>query len=105
MAKKTTTSVGELDEQLKTLNEIESAMRKKVEEQLPIFDKLPCAQQVTSTQGEPVLKANPAIQEIRALFRDYCAIVKALKDIYEVKPSKAEITTINAIRDRLKIAK
>ena len=70
-----------IKEQVITIFKIEKAMRKKVEEQIEIFEEQPAAQVVTSTKGERILKANPAIQEIRALFRDYVAIAKAEHDI------------------------
>lgn len=92
-------------EQRETVDRIESAMREKVNQQLPIFEKMPPAQRMKTVQGETVYKNNPAIQEIRALFRDYCAIVKAQQDIYGNKQTKAEVATINSIRERLKIAK
>lgn len=92
-------------EQRETVDRIEAAMREKVNQQLPIFEKMPPAQRMKTVQGETVYKNNPAIQEIRALFRDYCAIVKAQQDIYGNKQTKAEVATINSIRERLKIAK
>ena len=94
-----------MNEQKETVDRIERAMREKVEQQLPIFEKMPPAQRMKTVQGETVYKNNPAIQEIRALFRDYCAIVKAQQDIYGEKPTPAEITTINTLRAKLKIAK
>lgn len=105
MAKRVFKANPDLVEQIQTVNEIESAMRKKVEEQLPIFEKMPCAQQVTSTQGEPVLKANPAMQEIRALFRDYTAIVKIQKDLTGGTDAKAVVTNLEDMRARFKVAK
>ena len=53
-------------------------MRKWIEEQIPVYEQMPAAQTMTTTQGERVLKANPALQEIRAAFRDYCYVVKTI---------------------------
>jgi hypothetical protein len=85
--------------------QIERSMRAKVEELIPAFEAAPAVQEVTSTQGEKVLKPNPEIQEIRALFKDYCAVVKAQKEIMGTKSTPAEVTSINALRQKLKIAK
>ena len=67
-----------MTDQEKTIKKIETAMRGWIEEQIPIYEKLPAAQTMPTTQGERVLKANPALQEIRANFRDYCYVVKTI---------------------------
>lgn len=84
---------------------IERAMRTKVKELIPIFKASEATQSVTNTQGEKVLKSNPAMQEIRATFRDYCTIVKVQQDILANKTAPVEVTSINALRSKLKIAK
>ena len=84
---------------------IEKAMRKKVKQILPTFEEMPVAQAVTSTQGEQVLKSNPAMQEIRATLRDYISVVKTQWDMIGNKATQAEVTSIDSIRQKLKIAK
>ena len=85
---------------------IERAMRKKVKALFPTFEEMPVAQAVTSTQGEEVLKSNPAMQEIRATFRDYCTIVKSQMALLGDKaPAAAEVSQLDTIRAKLKIAK
>lgn len=95
----------DMQEQAATICKIEEAMRSKVDEMIETYGDMPATQVVTSTQGEQVTKANPAMQEIRATFRDYCAIVKARQDILGSKSTPAEVTSINALRAKLKIAK
>ena len=94
-----------MKEQAAMVWKIEKAMRKKVRAIFPTFEEMPVAQAVTSTQGEEVLKNNPALQEIRATFRDYCAIVKTQMALIGDKPAPVEVTQIDAIRQKLKIAK
>ena len=85
---------------------IEKAFRKKAKSVLKTFDDMPVAQAVTSTQGEEVLKANPAMGEIRAILTDYIFIVKTQWDmIGDKEAAPAEITKIDAIRQKLRIAK
>jgi len=67
-----------MTDQENTIKKIEKTMRKWIEEQIPVYEQMPAAQTMTTTQGERVLKANPALQEIRAAFRDYCYVVKTL---------------------------
>ena len=94
-----------MKDQAATVCRIEKAMRAKVKELIPIYKERPAAQSVTSTQGEQVLKGNPAMQEIRATFRDYCSIVKVQQDFLANRASTVEVTPISAIRNKLKIAK
>lgn len=84
---------------------IEKALRKKVKDIFPTFEEMPVAQAVTTTQGEEVLKANPAMQEIRAVFRDYCSIVKAQAALLGEKAPEVEVSQIDSIRQKLRIAK
>lgn len=92
-------------DQAVTVCKIEKAMRKKVKEQIPVFEKLPAAQTMTTTRGEKVLKNNPAMQEIRAMFRDYCTIVKVQQDIIANRTAPVQVASISSLRQKLKIAK
>lgn len=94
-----------MKEQAAMVWKIEKALRKKVKAVFPTFEEMPVAQAVTNTQGEQVLKANPAMAEIRAVMRDYVSIVKTQWDMIGDQPKQAEISQIDAIRERLKIAK
>lgn len=84
---------------------IEKALRKKCKQILPTFEDMPVAQAVTTTQGEQVLKNNPAMQEIRATLRDYISTVKTQWDMIGDDKAPAEVTAIDSIRQRLRIAK
>lgn len=92
-----------IKEQAAMVWKIEKAMRKKVKAVFPMFEEMPVAQAVTNTQGEEVLKNNPAMQEIRATFRDYCTIVKVQMSLIGDKPAPVEISQIDSIRQKLKI--
>ena len=110
MTKKEAETLKDIDPRMKDqavmVWKIERAMRKKVKELFPIFESMPPAQSVTSTQGEEVLKSNPAMAEIRATFRDYCTIVKAqMSFIGDKAPAAAEVSQLDTIRAKLKIAK
>lgn len=89
--------------QMTTINQIEKAMRQKVKEEIPVFKAMSVSQILTTTQGESAIKSNPAMQEIRALFRDYCAIVKVQKELAENSGAKLEQTSIDLIRSKLKL--
>lgn len=95
-----------MTEQAAMVWKIEKAFRKKAKSILPDFDEMPVAQAVTNTQGEQVLKANPAMGEIRAMLKDYIFIVKTQWDMLGEKNAQpAEVARIDAIRQKLKIAK
>lgn len=109
MTKQERAMVENLDDNLKEqaviVCKIEKAMRSKVKSLIPVYKEMPVAQTVTSTQGEEVLKGNPAMQEIRATFRDYCTIVKVQQDFLANRAAPVEVANIDSIRKKLKIAK
>ena len=84
---------------------IEKEMRKKVKAIFPTFEETPVAQEVKTTKGKQVLKCNPAMQEIRATFRDYCTIVKVQMSLIGEQQMPEEVSQIDSIRQKLKIAK
>jgi len=92
-------------DQAVTVCRIEKAMRAKVKELIPYYKESPAAQEATNTHGEKVLKNNPAMQEIRATFRDYCTIVKVQQDILANRTAPVEVTSISSLRNKLKIAR
>ena len=92
-----------MTDQEKTIAKIEQTMRSWIEEQIPVYEQMPAAQQVTNTNGEKVLKANPATQEIRAAFRDYCYVVRVQRDMVDEVSEPA--TSIEDLRKRFKVAK
>lgn len=94
-----------LQDQAAMVWKIEKVLREKVKAIFAEFKDADVKQAVTSTQGEKVLKANPAIAEMRALMRDYVAVVKVQADVIGSKPQEANISQIDAIRERLRIVK
>ena len=95
----------DLREQAVTLAEAVFALQKKIEQQAPIYEEMPLAQTLTTTQGEKALKNNPLMQEFRGTVRDYASALKALHDILENDKAPAEITQLDEIRARFKVAK
>lgn len=90
----------------KTIDEIEKTMRKWISDHLEEYKTIPACQIVTSTQGEPVIKGNPAAQEIRAAFKDYCYIVKVQRDLAgEESPAPESVSSVEELRKKLRIAK
>lgn len=71
----------ELRPEIETLAKAVEAMKRKIETQLPIYDSLPLAQSLTTTQGEKALKANPALQEFRATVKDYAQMLNNLMEL------------------------
>ena len=92
-----------MTDQEKTINQIEQSMRTWINEQLDAYEQMPAAQIMTTTQGERVYKANPAIQEIRAAFKDYCYIVKTQKELSDGKA--VDTSAVDDLRKRFKVAK
>ena len=86
-----------------TISKIEQTMRSWIENNLERYKDEPAAFEATNTQGEKVNKANPATQEIRAAFKDYCYVVKTMRDL--AGEEEAEVDSIADIRRKFKVAK
>lgn len=96
----------DIEPQVETLANAVLAMQDKINQQLPIYEKLPLAQQVTVGTGEKMLRANPAIQEFRATVRDYASALNSLKNIIEEnKNDEKNGESLNDFRKKYKIIK
>lgn len=91
-----------MTEQEKTINKIEETMRAWIESQLPVYEQMPAAQTMTTTQGERVLKANPATAEIRAAFKDYCYVVKTQNELGNGN-NASDASAIEDLRKKFKV--
>ena len=92
-----------MNKQIETIQKIEQTMRGWIEDNLETYQNEPPAYEVTSTQGERVNKANPATQEIRAAFKDYCYVVKTMRDL--AGNEEVDTDSIEELRKKFKIAK
>ena len=79
------------------------AMQKKIDQQIPIYEQMPLAQQVTVGTGEKMLRQNPAVQEFRATVRDYAQALNNLQDILDNTPDQVEKSSVEDIRKKFKI--
>ena len=95
----------DIREQAVTLANAVLTMQKKIEQQIPIYEQMPLAQQVKVGTGETMLRANPATQEFRATVRDYAQALNSLNDILENKKQPAEVSNLDDFRKRFNIAK
>lgn len=93
-----------LRSQAVTLASAVIALQAKIEQQMPVYQQLPLAQTMTTTQGEKVLKNNPAMQEFRGTVRDYAASLKSLQAILDNTPDQVEESSVEDIRKKFKIA-
>lgn len=92
-----------MTKQDEALKKIEQAMRSWIDDNLERYKNEPAAFEATNTQGEKVNKANPATQEIRAAFKDYCYVVKTMRDL--AGEEEVEIDSIDDMRKKFKVAK
>lgn len=91
-----------MTDQEKTLKKIETAMRRWINKQIPLYKQMPAAQTVTTTQGERVLRANPALAEIRGAFRDYCYLVRTMEGMNAEEETHS---SIEEMKKKLKLVK
>ena len=78
-------------------------MQEKIEQQIPIYKRMPLAQQVKVGTGESMLRQNPATQEFRATVRDYASALNCLEDILDGKKAAPKKSTVEDIRKRFGI--
>ena len=96
---------GDIRAQAVTLTNAVLAMQEKIEQQIPIYKKMPLAQQVTVGTGEKMLRQNPAVQEFRATVRDYSQALNNLKHIVDNSEEPVEVDSIDELKKKFKIAK
>lgn len=67
-------------------------LQKKIEQQTPLYEKQPLAQEVTVGTGETILRQNPIVQEYRATIREYAQTLSKLNDLIgaEEKPHRID---------------
>ena len=81
------------------------AMQNKIDQQIPIYEQMPLAQQVTVGTGEKMLRANPAVQEFRATVRDYAQALSNLRSIIDNNSAPAETSSLDDLRSKFKMVK
>jgi len=91
--------------QAMTLANAVLAMQNKIDQQIPVYEKMPLAQQVTVGTGEKMLRANPAVQEFRATVRDYSQALSNLRAVIDNNSTPAETSSLESIRSKFKVAK
>ena len=86
-----------------TLAEAVLTMQEKIEQQIPVYKKMPLAQQVTVGTGETMLRANPMTQEFRATVRDYAQALNNLSEILENNKGASQSSAVDDLRARFKV--
>lgn len=81
------------------------AMQNKIEQQIPLYDEMPLAQQVTVGTGESMLRQNPAVQEFRATVRDYAAALNNLYNIIDNHKAPTKTASLDEMRSKLRAVK
>jgi len=92
------------EQQLHTLENAILAMREKIEDQIPAFKAAALSQEVTVGTGETMLRQNPTVSEFRALVKDYGNVIKTYREL-SANGGSAEITSLDSIRSKFKVAK
>lgn len=95
----------DIKSQAETLANAVLAMQAKIDQQIPIYEQMPLAQQVTVGTGEKMLRQNPAVQEFRATVRDYSQALNNLKHIVDNSEEPVEVDSIDELKKKFKIAK
>ena len=93
----------DIKEQAVTLANAVLAMQEKIELEIPEFKNQPLSQTVTVGTGETVMRQNPAVQEFRAIVRDYAQALKNLDEILANQKVAPEKSAVEDLRSRFKV--
>lgn len=91
--------------QIETMTRVVLSLQKQLDENYDKYLNQPLSLEVTVGTGEVINRANPFVQEYRALFKDYVNSLKQLKELIDDVSIEEEINSLASIKDRLKIAK
>ncbi len=78
-------------------------MQRKITKNKTEFMAAPLTVEVELGDGRVVTRANPIVQEYRALVRDYSTALKAYKEITDGK-IREEADNLNTLRSKFKVA-
>ncbi len=87
----------------KTIAKIEKTMRSWIEEHLEEYRNTEPSQTLRTVSGEPAIKANPAAQELRAAFKDYCYVVKVQRERAVAEKKPGDLSSIEELRKKFKV--
>ena len=93
----------DLKPQAVTLANAVLAMQEKIDQQIPIYEQMPLAQQVTVGTGEKMLRQNPAVQEFRATVRDYAQALNNLQDILENNKTETSSGSLKELQEKFRL--
>ena len=93
----------DLKPQAVTLANAVLAMQDKIDQQIPIYEQMPLAQQVTVGTGEKMLRQNPAVQEFRATVRDYAQALNNLQDILENNKTETSSGSLKELQEKFRL--
>lgn len=94
-----------LKSQIETVVVSVLAMQIQLEENHDKFLKQPLSISVTVGTGEIINRANPFVSEYRALFKDYVAALKSLKELIAAEGVVADLSALTKVKEKFKIAK
>lgn len=80
------------------------SLKKKLEDNEKRFLEEPLMVWVEMNDGRDVPRANPFVQEYRAMVRDFSAALKAYKEITDEK-NDVQISSLESIRSKFRVAK
>jgi len=94
-----------LKPQIETMVQVVLSLQKQLEDNYDKYLSQPLSISVTVGTGETINRANPFVQEYRALFKDYLAAIKQLKEIIDDVSVVEELDALSSVKERFKIAK
>jgi hypothetical protein len=91
--------------QVVTLANAVLAIQAKIEKEIPKYGRMKLAQRVKVGTGEKIIRANPEIQEFRATVRDYATSLNSLQMILTENKAPTQVSDMDSLMKKFKIAK
>ena len=94
---------GDYETQENALFEALLALEFKVRAEMSDFRKESMIQEVTTGSGDTMKRANPAVQEFRALVKDYATLCKVAKEFCGAKKTEESSSKLKDLRSLIKV--
>lgn len=91
--------------QIETVAKSVLAMQTQLEENYNEYITQPLSIEVVKGDGEIISRANPYVQEYRALLKDYTSAIKQLQELTNGVKVEQEMNALVNMKEKFKIAK
>lgn len=89
--------------QVETLCDVIEVLEQKLQENYDEYVNAPLSIEVKKQDGEVTYRANPFVQEYRAMLRDYGQALSKFNELTRNKMNREDVGNLDDLRDKFKI--